>query len=84
MTAPSEITPLLAQAWEKDPDQHFFEFLFTVFQTNGTLFAMGDITHDQIKEAFTQYLEGASDDATVENDGTPDAGDSAGDTPSTA
>lgn len=83
MTTPSEITPLLAQAWEKDPEQHFFEFLFTVFQTNGTLFSMGELTHDQIKSAFAQYLEGTPDEA-MEDDGTPDAGDSAGSTPSPA
>lgn len=84
MTTPSEITPLLAQAWEKDPEQHFFEFLFTVFQTNETLFSMGELTHDQIKSAFDQYLEGTPDGETVENEGTPDAGASTGDTPSTA
>lgn len=84
MTTPSEITPLLAQAWEKDPEQHFFELMFDILQTNETLFSLGEITHDQFKDALEQYLEEPTDGETVEHDRTADAGDQAGDTPSQA
>lgn len=82
MTTPSEITSLLAQAWEKDPDQHFFELMFSVLQTNETLFSLGEITHDQFKDALEQYLEEPNDGESVEDDRAADAGDQEGDTPS--
>lgn len=73
MTSASEITPLIAQAWEKDPDENFFEFLFDVFQTNGTLFSLGELDHEQVRSAFERYLEGDNDEP-VEDDIEPDAG----------
>lgn len=62
MATPSEITPLIALAWEKDPDQNFFEFLYEVFQTNETLFSLGELTNDKILDSFEQYLSGAAED----------------------
>lgn len=58
MTTPSEITPLIALAWEKDPDQNFFEFLYDVFQTNETLFSLGEIDNDQILASFESFVSG--------------------------
>lgn len=73
MTTSAEISPLIAQAWEKDPDENFFEFLYDVFQTNETLFSLGELTHEQVKSAFERYLEGDTDDA-VEDVTESDAG----------
>lgn len=56
MVLPSEIGPLLTQAWEKDPEEHFFEFLADVFQTNASLYALADITHDQVQQALQEYM----------------------------
>jgi hypothetical protein len=56
MATPSELTPLIEQAWNLDPEENFFEFLYDVLQTNATLFSLGDITHDQLKSALDAYI----------------------------
>lgn len=56
MATPSEITALIEQAWNLDPEEHFFEFLYDLTQTNATLFALGYITHDELKAALDQYI----------------------------
>lgn len=78
MATPSEITPLIEQAWNLDPEENFFEFLYDVTQTNSTLFALGDITHDQFKAALEAYIAsgGAPDGEAVQpesesNEGSP-------------
>lgn len=68
MATPSEITPLIEQAWNLDPEENFFEFLYDVTQTNNTLFALGYITHDEIKAALEAYIAaGGNADASAED-----------------
>lgn len=62
MATPSEITPLIEQAWNKDPEQNFFEFLYDVFQTNETMFSLGGITHDEVKTALDTFIAGGGAD----------------------
>lgn len=56
MATPSEIATLIEQAWNLDPEENFFEFLYDVTQTNSTLFALGGITHDELKAALDAYI----------------------------
>lgn len=80
MATPSEITPLIEQAWNTDPEQNFFEFLYDVFQTNETLFSLGGTTHDEVKTALDTYIASGGNSA---EEATPEAsveGASAGDT----
>lgn len=86
MATPSEITPLIEQAWNLDPEENFFEFLYDVTQTNATLFALGDITHDQMKAALEAYIAsgGNAGGEDVQSDGPADEGNPQGNTPSEA
>lgn len=84
MATPSEITPLLEQAWNLDPEENFFEFMYDVLQTNSTLFALGDITHDQFKIALEAYIEagGNASDETAPDGPPADEGNPQGDSSS--
>lgn len=86
MATPTEIANLIAQAWELDPTENFFEFLYDVFQTNETLFSLGEITHDQVQEALNTYIAagGNTDDGDTGSDSTGDQGNPEGDSTSTA
>ena len=62
MATPDEITPVLLEAWNKDPEQHFFEFMYDVLQTNETLFSLGEVTNDQFKGTLEEYISRPSED----------------------
>lgn len=58
MATPSEITPIIEQAWNADPEQNFFELLADVFQTNENLYSLGEVTHDEVRAAFEAHISG--------------------------
>lgn len=86
MATPSEIATLIEQAWNLDPEENFFEFLYDVTQTNSTLFALGGITHDEIKAALEAYIAsgGNADGETVQPVAESDQGNPQGDSTSEA
>jgi hypothetical protein len=86
MVTPTEIANLIAQAWELDPEENFFEFLYDVFQTNGTLFSLGELSHDQVQLALNTYIEsgGNTDEGDTSSDSTGDTGNPEGDSAGTA
>jgi len=84
MATPTEIANLIAQAWELDPEEHFFEFLYDVFQTNETLFSLGGLTHDQVQEALNAYIAagGSADEGDTSSEPSGDTGNPEGDSTS--
>lgn len=81
MATPAEISALIEQAWNLNPEEHFFEFLYDVVQTNSTLFALGESTNDQIKEALEAYIAaGGPDEQDSSTDPEAVDGDPQGDT----
>jgi hypothetical protein len=84
MATPSEIANLIAQAWELDPEENFFEFLYDVLQTNETLFSLGEVTNDQIQEALNTYIAagGSTDEGDTGSDPTGNPGNPEGDSTS--
>ena len=86
MATPTEIANLIAQAWELDPEENFFEFLYDVLQTNETLFSLGEVTSDQLQEALNAYIAagGNTDAGDTSSDSTGDSGNPEGDSTSTA
>lgn len=82
MVTPAEIAALIEQAWSLDPEENFFEFLYDVLQTNGTLFSLGEATNDEIKKALDAYIAAGGVNATEEIDTSADSGDTQGNTPS--
>lgn len=56
MATPAEISALIEQAWNLDPEEHFFEFLYDLMQTNETLFSLGGTTNEQIQKALEDYI----------------------------
>jgi hypothetical protein len=84
MATPSELTPLIEQAWNLDPEENFFEFLYDVLQTNATLFSLGDVTHDQLKASLEAYIAaGGNVNGETTSDGpTADEGNPEGNTSS--
>lgn len=86
MATPTEIANLIAQAWELDPEENFFEFLYDVLQTNETLFSLGEVSNDQLQEALNTYIAagGSTDEGNTSSDSTGDTGNPEGDSASTA
>lgn len=86
MATPTEIANLIAQAWELDPEETFFEFLYDVLQTNQTLFSLGEVTNDQLQVALNTYIAagGNTDEGNSSSDSTGDTGNPEGDSASTA
>lgn len=86
MATPTEIANLIAQAWELDPEETFFEFLYDVLQTNQTLFSLGEVTNDQLQEALNAYIAagGTPDEGNTSSDSTGDQGNPQGDSTSEA
>jgi hypothetical protein len=85
MATPTEIANLIAQAWELDPEENFFEFLYDVLQTNETLFSLGEVTNDQLQESLNTYItSGGTTDGYSSSDSTGDQGNPEGDSTSTA
>ena len=76
MATPAEISALIEQAWNLDPEENFFEFLYDVTQTNATLFALGGITHDEMKAALEAYIAsgGNPSEETVQSEPATDEG----------
>lgn len=86
MATPTEIANLIAQAWELDPTENFFEFLYDVLQTNETLFSLGGVSNDELQEALNTYIEsgGSTDGGDTVSEPTGDTGNPEGDSTSTA
>lgn len=84
MATPTEIANLIAQAWELEPEEHFFEFLYDLLQTNQTLFSLGEVTNDQLQEALNAYIAtgGTSDEGDTSSDSIGDTGNPEGDSAS--
>lgn len=58
MATPEEITPLILQAWQKDPEAHFFDVFYDAFHTNETVFSLASMTNEEFMRGWQDYVNG--------------------------
>lgn len=58
MATPEEITPLILQAWQKDPEASFFDVFYDAFHTNETVFSLASMSNEDFMRGWEDYING--------------------------
>lgn len=62
MATPEEITPLILQAWQKDPEANFFDLFYDAFHTNETVFSLASMSNEDFMRGWEDYVNGNTQD----------------------